>query len=99
MLRSVLPEFYDHSVYLPCTSLRRFHRFSPFCYFVESITYVESIPPRGVRLPPRAPVCLLEEQDCQRDPFRDNCMPWSTAPSTPHYSGIRYAPSFFPING
>src|SRR6266436_6753590 len=38
---------YDHSVYLPCTSLRRFCGFSPFCCFVESITYVESIPPRG----------------------------------------------------
>jgi len=46
-LRPVLPEFCDHSVYLPCTSLRRFYSFSPFCYFVESITYVESIPPRG----------------------------------------------------
>src|SRR5437899_12204087 len=37
----------DYSVYPRCTSLRRFYGFSPFCYFVESITYVESIPPRG----------------------------------------------------
>src|SRR6266571_7140076 len=40
-------EALDYSVYPRCTSLRRFYGFSPFCYFVESITYVESIPPRG----------------------------------------------------
>src|SRR5437899_4891315 len=37
----------DYSVYPRCTLLRRFYGFSQFCYFVESITYVESIPPRG----------------------------------------------------
>src|SRR6266849_2723857 len=35
---AVLPEFSDHSAYLPCTSLRRFCGFSPFCCFVKSIS-------------------------------------------------------------
>src|SRR6266404_4250624 len=43
----ILPDLSDRSVYLRCTSLRRFCSFSPFCYFVESITYVKSIPVRG----------------------------------------------------
>src|SRR4249920_58263 len=45
--RHRLKGLHDHSVYLRCTSLRRFYGFPPFCYFVESITYVESIPLRG----------------------------------------------------
>jgi hypothetical protein len=39
--------FHDCSVYPPCTSVRRFCGFSPFCCFVEAITYVVSIPWRG----------------------------------------------------
>ena len=34
-------------VYAPCTSLRRFCGFSPFCFFVESVSYAVSISPRG----------------------------------------------------
>src|SRR5437016_3073844 len=35
------------TVYLRCSPLRRFCGFSPFCFFVESVSYVVSIPPRG----------------------------------------------------
>jgi hypothetical protein len=44
---AVLIEVSNHSVYPPCTSLRRFCGFSPFCPFVESVSYAVSIPPRG----------------------------------------------------
>lgn len=40
-------DFLNPAVYLACTLLRLFCGFSPFCCFVESISYVVSIPPRG----------------------------------------------------
>ena len=46
-------------MYPPCTSLRRFCGFSPFCFFVESVSYVVSIPPRGSTPTLGTSLCIL----------------------------------------
>ncbi len=43
------------AVYVPCTSLRRFCGFSPFCFFVESVGYAVSITPEGFDSNPDSP--------------------------------------------
>src|SRR5436309_10736205 len=55
---AVLPEFSDHSVYPPCTSLRRIHCFYSFCRLVKSASYALSV---GVRIPtpPASTICSI----------------------------------------
>src|SRR5271157_3384440 len=57
---------WNNSVYPACTWVRRLCSFSPFCRFVESISYVVSIPLRGSTPTPGTSPLFLRTTDPPR---------------------------------